>query len=110
MAELRRIGAKFGYAPEAVLTLAEAAVRFQRDAHVPNFPPFPQEIDECEISEDVAERWPDWVAVLLPPGSKWERLHWPDGSQTIRLVDPRGAVLAATKIHTDRTPPMTQDN
>jgi hypothetical protein len=97
LSEPKRIGAKYNYAPEAVLVLAEAAVRFQVDALIPNLGPFPKEVDECDISESVMEDWPEWVGELLPRGSKWERLHWPDGSQTIRLIDDRGAVLAAKR-------------
>jgi hypothetical protein len=103
LAELKRIGAEYNYAPEAVLNLARAAVKFQRDALVPNFPPFPVEIDECEIADEVTQNWPDWISELLPKGSKWEQLHWPDGSRTIRLIDAHGGVLAATRIYRNTT-------
>jgi hypothetical protein len=103
LSKLKRIGAKYNYAPEAVLSLAEAAVRFQVDALIPNLPPFPKQVDECDISELVMEQWPEWVGELLPRGSKCERIHWPDGSQTIRLIDDRGAVLAAKRTRPEST-------
>ncbi len=83
--------------PSAFISNGKAICDWQRWAIVPNFGPFPTQIDEVEIEEDVIESWPNWVAELVPVGSKWERLHWPDGSFTVRLVD--GRLLVSAAIH-----------
>jgi hypothetical protein len=61
---------------------------------LPNFGPRPKRIEGAEISSDALSVWPEWVSELVPPGSKWERIYWPDDSITIRLVNHRGLVLA----------------
>lgn len=92
---LKNTAAEHGYSPDAFLAMASAAVKWNATAVIPNFGPYPTAIDEVEIDSDTLALWPAWVADLVPPGSKWERLHWPDGSITIRLVNHRSLVLAA---------------
>jgi len=99
---LKESARKYGYTPGALLLAAEGAAELQKIAVVPVFGPYPQRIDEAAIGEEGLANWPDWVAALVPPGSKWERLHWPDGSATVRLVEPRGNVLAATLVKKER--------
>ena len=94
---LRKKAAELGYTPLALLSLAEAAADVNRWSVMPNFPPFPQVTDEFVILDEQLCQWPEWSAALIPPGSRMERLNWPDGTNTLRLVSPRGLVLA-TKI------------
>jgi hypothetical protein len=98
---LKAIAAKHGYAPEALLSLASDAASFNARAVIPNFGPFPERSDEAVIDAETLAVWPSWVAELVPPGSKWERLYWPDGSLTIRLINHRALVLAARHLTKD---------
>ena len=84
-----------GYSAEALVAMAIAVAKWKKTAVVPNLGPYPQEIDEWEFTSESLASWPEWVARLVPPGSKWERLHWPDDSVTIRLVNQHSLVLAA---------------
>jgi len=86
---------EFNCSPASLILAARDALQWSRTAVIPNFGPHPTLIDEAEISQEIMADWPDWVQDLVPAGSKWERLHWPDGSITIRLVTPRALVLAA---------------
>ena len=95
LAALKRACAEFNYSPSAFISFARNAAEWQRTAVIPNFGPYPRHIDEGEITQEILAGWPEWVEDLVPAGSKWERLHWPDGSTTVRLVDPRALVLAA---------------
>jgi hypothetical protein len=95
LARLKESAARYRYAPEALIKVGEDAAEFERNALIPVFGPFPQTIEEVPIDVETLGTWPDWVAEIVPLGSKWERLHWPDGSVTIRLVNPGGQVLAA---------------
>lgn len=100
LTRLKASAEKYGFTPEALLLAGESAAEFQRLALVPIFGPFPSATDEVTIEEEALTNWPAWVAELVPSGSKFERLHWPDGSTTLRLVNPRGLILAATRPQT----------
>jgi|GEM_PF-6538269 len=95
LARLKASAEKHGFTPEALLLAGESAAEFQRIALIPILGPFPSATDEVTISEEVLANWPAWVSELVPPGSKFERLHWPDGTTTIRLVNHHSLVLAA---------------
>jgi hypothetical protein len=95
--QLRTAATDCRYSPEAFLAMAIDAAKWQAKAAIPNCGPYPTEIDEAEIDSEILAVWPEWVSRLVPAGSKWERLHWPDGSVTIRLVNHRGLVLAANQ-------------
>jgi len=95
LAAVKEVCDEFHYSPSALITVARATVEWYKTAVIPNFGPFPTLIDEAEISQEILADWPEWVEDMVPAGSKWERLHWPDGSITIRLVNPRALVLAA---------------
>lgn len=98
LARLKASAEKYGFTPEALLLAGESAAEFQRLALVPILGPFPSATDEVTIGDEVLANWPAWVAELVPSGSKFERLHWPDGSKTIRLVNHRLLVLAAKSL------------
>ena len=93
--EIKAVAAEVEYSPEALIGLGRDAAIWLRHALRPDFPPFPRTIDEALVELNSCDPASDWIAKLVPPGSKWERLQWPDGSVTIRLVDPRAKVLAA---------------
>jgi hypothetical protein len=102
LVRLKEAAARYGFTPEALLLAGETAAEFQSFALVPIFGPFPAAVDEAPIDQEALTNWPGWVADLVPAGSKWERLHWPDGSVTVRLVNPRARVLAATRVHSGK--------
>jgi cation transport regulator ChaC len=95
LTELKATAAKLNYSPEALIVLGAAAVQHQQTSIMPNFPPFPQISDEAVIDTEILAVWPDWVEKLIPAGSKWQRLEWPNGGVTIRLIDTQRAVVAA---------------
>ncbi|HUT60181.1 MAG TPA: hypothetical protein VNA25_20230 [Phycisphaerae bacterium] len=95
LAAMKEACNEFNCSPASLLLAAQDALRWQRTAVIPNAGPHPTLIDEAEISQEILADWPEWVEDMVPAGSKWERLHWPDGSITIRLVNPRALVLAA---------------
>lgn len=95
LAKLKGAAKKAGCPPSSLIAFGAEAAEFKRRAVVPNFGPFPHTVDEAPINPEVVAGWPAWVAELVPEGSKWERLHWLDGSITIRLVNHRMLVLAA---------------
>jgi hypothetical protein len=107
LARLKKSAAKYGFTPEALVLAGETEAEFQRFALVPISGPFPHTVDKAAIDKESLSDWPAWVAELVPPGSKWERLHWPDGSITVRLINPGAQVLAATHLqstkHSSRT-------
>lgn len=103
LALIKTTAAEYGYSPHALLTMAASAAKWSSTAVIPNFGPSPQSIGEAEISPDILAVWPEWVAELVPPGSKWERLQWPDGSITIRLVNHQALVLAARNFTKDES-------
>ena len=92
---LREKAAELGYSPLALLGMAEAAAAVNRWSVMPNFPPFPVVTQRSVLSEDQLDHWPEWSFCLIPPGSRMEQLDWPDGTITVRLVNPKGLVLAA---------------
>ncbi len=92
---LRSKAESLGYSPDALLSLAEAAAYFSRWSILPNFGPQPQlEIEETIGPEHLAA-WPEWTTKLIPPGSRVERIIWPDGTVATRLLSPSALVLAA---------------
>jgi hypothetical protein len=91
----RSTAESLGYSPDVLLRLAEAAAYFSRWAVMPNFGPCPQIENEEIISPEHLAAWPEWTTKLIPPGSSVENMIWPDGTTTIRLLSPRGLVLAA---------------
>ena len=93
---LRTRAAACGCSPEHFLTLAQATAEWQRYAIMPTFGPFPDPILEEAITRDHLNDWPEWSARLISPGCKMDQLHWPDGTVTTRLMNPRWLVLAAT--------------
>lgn len=95
---LKETAGKHGYTPDAFLSLASSAAEWNSRAVIPNVGPYPTSIDEANIDRDALAAWPDWVSSWVTPGSKWERLHWPDGSVTIRLVNHRALVLGAAHL------------
>lgn len=98
LAKLKQSAMKYRYTPGALLLAGETMAEFQQVALISILGPHPTVTDEVTVDQDSLAKWPDWVAELVPPGSKWERLHWPDGSATIRLLDPCGQVLAARRM------------
>ena len=99
LAAVKAACSEFNYSPAAFISAARGALEWSRTAVIPNFGPRPRLIDEAEISQEILAAWPEWVQDMVPAGSQWERLHWPDGSITIRLVNPRALVLAAKHFH-----------
>ena len=99
LAAMKQICSDFNYSPAAFLSFARAALQWSKTAIIPTGGPNPKLIDEAEITQEILVNWPEWVKDMVPAGSKWERLHWPDGSITIRLVNPRALVLAAQHFH-----------
>ena len=95
---LKSSAKKLGYRPGALLLAGEQAAQFQKIAFIPILGPHPRITDEVAIDEEALMRWPSWVSKIVPPGSKWQRLHWPDGSISVRLIDANGEVLAARRI------------
>jgi len=95
LAAVKAACSEFNYSPAAFISAARGALEWSRTAVIPNSGPHPTLIDEAEISQEILAGWPEWVQELVPAGSRWERLHWPDGSTIIRLVNPRALVLAA---------------
>ena len=95
LARLKKSATKYGFTPEALLLAGETQAEFQRFALVPILGPIPLSVDQATIAEESLGNWPAWVAELVPLGSRWERLHWPDGSTTIRLINPGVSVSAA---------------
>lgn len=85
--------------PDALLAHAEAVADFQRWSIIPNFAPFPQITAEHTIGPEHLEGWPDWGVELISPDCKIQRLEWPGGTITTRLLSPRGLVLAASIEH-----------
>jgi len=98
LAAVKKVCEEVNYSPSALIAQARATVEWSKTAVISPFGPYPQGepgIDDAEITQEILDGWPDWVQDLVPAGSKWERLHWPDGSKTVRLVTPRARVLAA---------------
>jgi hypothetical protein len=95
LAALKKVAADNGHSPSAFIQLAKGTAEHQRRAYIPNVGPFPRVVEEVAITSNALGAWPAWVPGLVPPGSQREKLHWPDDSTTLRLVDPRGLVLAA---------------
>lgn len=100
--ELKVVSKEANCTPLALIKLAQEAAKWQRQAGIFNFGPFPIQIEEAEFWPEMVPEWPDWVGEFVPVGSKWEQLRWPDGSITIRLVNPRGLVLAARHIEPEK--------
>lgn len=96
---LRRAASACHLSPMALLKLGEAAAEHQRWACIPNFPPFPEVTNEETLTEDHLAAWPDWSRDLVGPGARLAALVWPDGTRTVRLLSPRGLVLAASTNH-----------
>lgn len=97
LARLKQSATRHGYTPGALILAGETMAEFQKIALVPIFGPHPV-IDEVTIDNKALAGWPDWVSELVPSGSTWERLRWPDDSVTIRLLGPGGQILAAKKL------------
>ncbi len=95
LAALKQACSEFNYSPGAFISFARAAAEWSKMAAIPNFGPYPRRIDEAEITQEILGAWPDWVQDMVPAGSKWERLHWPDGSISIRLLNQQSLVLGA---------------
>jgi hypothetical protein len=103
LAAVKTASVEFSISPGRFIEMGRYMARWQEYAVMPNFPPFPHTIDEAEITLEVFNSWPEWVGELAPPGSKWERLHWPDGSITVRLVNSRALVRAAVYLPAQAT-------
>jgi len=95
LARVKEACKEFRCSPAYLLSTARTALEWNKTSVIPNGGPFPTLIDEAEITQEMLDAWPEWVAEVVPAGSAWERLHWPDGAITIRLVTPRALVLAA---------------
>lgn len=102
LAAVKAEAAKFNLSVSYFIGLGSAIAKWQTYALIPNFGPAPHTIDESEITQETLDEWPEWVADLAPAGSKWERLHWPDGSITIRLVTNKALVLAAKRLAVEK--------
>ena len=92
---IKSLTAEYRVSVSVFFAFAKAMLEWQRWSVIPNFGPWPNLIEEITIDTEIFDSWPSWVSRLVPEGSKWECLHWPDGSDTVRLVDPRARVLAA---------------
>src|ERR1044071_8493361 len=88
-----------GYSPAVLMGFAEAAAHFQRWGVMPKSPPWPRVEQQETLGSEHLAAWPEWTAKLIPPGSSIEGMTWPDGTLTIRLLCPRGRVLAASIEH-----------
>lgn len=93
--KMRELATELRYSPEALLALAKETVEWQSKSVLPNVAPFPKLLAEEEITPAHLEQWPEWTAPLIRAGCNMELLHWPDGTTTVRLMSPRGRVLAA---------------
>ena len=91
---LKRTAVEVNYSPEALISLGLATARWQAKVVLSSEPPFPVDVETEEITHQHLADWPDWVEDLVPAGSRWERLLWPDSSHTVRLVTKRALVLA----------------
>ncbi len=107
LAAVKTAAAEFKTSPTQIIELGRYTARWQEYAVMPNFPPYPHTIDEAEITPEVFNLWPEWVGELAPVGSKWERLHWPNGSLTVRLINPRALVRAAVYLPAQATEAKT---
>jgi hypothetical protein len=103
LAAVKTMSAQFGMSPSAFIMLGRDIARRNKYAIIPLCGPYPRTIDKAEITQDTLYSWPEWVGALAPAGSKWERLHWPDGSFTVRLVNRDAAVLAAVHLPAQTT-------
>lgn len=95
----RKKAAELGQSPLTLLKMAEAAALWHKWSVMPNFPPFPKEVESLVLSEVHLADWPEWSASLITPGCRIERLTWPNGTVSVRLLSPRGLVLAANILH-----------
>ena len=95
---LKAAAQKANCSPYSLIHLGVGLAEWQRHAVTQAYGPYPHLVDQAEITLESLDAWPEWVATLAPAGSKWERLHWPDGSLTIRLVTPRALVLGAVHL------------
>ena len=95
LATIKSLTAEYRVSVSVFFGLAKAILEWQRWSVIPIFGPWPNLIEEITIDTEIFDSWPSWVRRLVPEGSKWECLRWPDGSATVRLVDPRARVLAA---------------
>lgn len=96
--KVREIASSFNYSPEALIEIARATAEHQRWSVLPNFGPHPKLIAEKELEESDLAGWPDWINPLIGPGCRLENLEWPDGTASLRILSPRGRVLAASRI------------
>jgi len=95
---VKTAAAKFHISASALIHFGCALAEWQKHALIAAHGPYPRVIDVAEITTEAFDSWPQWVGELAPIGTNWERIHWPDGSFTIRLVTRREFVLAATHL------------
>ena len=95
LATIKSLTAEYKVSVSVFFAFAKAMLEWQGWSVMPLFEPWPNLIEEITIDTEIFDSWPSWVRWLVPEGSKWECLHWPDGSATVRLVDRRARVLAA---------------
>lgn len=92
--QLRQAADSVNHSPAALIQLGVSAAKWHSYSVLQASPPWPELVEESVVTEEHLAQWPHWVSNLVPDGSKWELLHWPDGSKTIRLMTPQGRVIA----------------
>lgn len=99
---LRAAAAETNHSPEALIALGKDAAHWNLRVVIQANPPWPTDVQEQEITDEQIDQWPEWVADLLEHGSRWERLEWEDSTYTVRLLTPRGRVIAGRFISSEK--------
>ena len=96
---VRKAAAQCNMSPSALISLGQAQANWKKDVWINAMDrPYPNSGDEAEIAQEIIDSWPEWVQTLIPVGTKFERLNWPDGSFAVRLINSRGLVLAGVRL------------
>jgi hypothetical protein len=96
--KVREMAAACECTPDIFLELAKSAAEHQRWSVMPNIGPYPEVINEKELEESDLAEWPEWISPLIRPGCRLENLEWPDGTISLRILSPRGRVVAACRV------------
>ena len=102
--QLRQAADSVNHSPAALIQLGVSAAKWHSYSVLQASPPWPELVEDAVVTEAQLEQWCHWVKQLVPVGSKWERLYWPDGSHTIRLITPNGRVIAASQLNRQGEP------
>ncbi len=98
---LRAAAMDTNHSPEALIALGKDAAHWNLRVVIQANPPRPTNVQVQEITDEQIDQWPEWVADLLQHGSRWERLEWEDRTYTVRLLTPRGRVIAGRVVSSE---------